>query len=127
MDDFRQSIFAYDLAKIGFTKERKNVKYVRLTDIAKIIPVIESTFINGLFVWGDNPVLRWATNNTKVVPFKTRNTSDSDLGNYIYAKIEHHSRKTDPFMSLVHAMTCDSELMERVTIDPALFRATTYS
>ena len=127
MDDFRQSIFAYELAKIGFTKDRKNVKYVRLTDISKIVPVIESTFLNKGFIWGDNPVLRWATNNTKVIPFRTRNTSDGDLGNYIYAKIEHHSRKNDPFMSLVHAMTSDSELMERAKINPDLFRATSYS
>lgn len=127
MDDFRQSIFAYELAKIGFTKDRKNVKFVRLTDVAKAVPVIESAFLNKTFVWGDNPVLRWATNNTKVVPFRTRNTSDGDLGNFIYAKIEHRSRKTDPFMSLVHAMTCDAELMERVNIDSSIFRAVSFS
>lgn len=127
MDDFRQSIFAYELAKIGFTKDRKNVKFVRLTDVAKAVPVIESAFLNKTFVWGDNPVLRWATNNTKVVPFRTRNTSDGDLGSFIYAKIEHRSRKTDPFMSLVHAMTCDAELMERVNIDSSIFRAVSFS
>lgn len=125
IDDFRQSIFAYDLQKIGFSKVAKNLKLVRPSDIARVVPVIESTFLQNGFVWGDNPVLRWATNNTKVVPWKTKNTEDSELGNSIYAKIEKHARKTDPFMSLVAAMTCDSELSPRVAIDPALFRVRT--
>lgn len=126
MDDFRQSIFAYDLNKIGFNKENKNLKLVRPSDVAKAVPVIESAFLNGSFCWGDNAIMRWATNNTKVVPWKARTTNDSDMGNFLYGKIERHARKTDPFMSLVAAMTCDSELQGRVNIDPTLFRVVTY-
>ena len=36
--------------------------------IMKVVPVIDSCFNNHLFAWGDNPALRWATNNTKKVP-----------------------------------------------------------
>lgn len=126
IDDFRQSIFSYDLQKIGFSKDAKNIKLVRPSDIAKVVPIIESAFLNNYFVWGDNPMLRWATNNTKVVPWKTRNTDDSELGNSIYAKIERHSRKTDPFMSLVAAMTCDGDLSPRIALDTSLFRVKTF-
>ena len=33
-----------------------------------------------------------------------------DTGNFIYAKIEAKSRKTDPFMAFVASMTIESEL-----------------
>ena len=33
-----------------------------------------------------------------------------DTGNYIYAKIEPKSRKTDPFMAFVAAMVCETAL-----------------
>lgn len=123
MDSFRQSLFSDYLNRIGFSRENRNLKLVKNNDIAMVVPLIESVFLNGWFYWGDNPVLRWATNNTKLVPYRSYNTSNADLGNYIYAKIEHRSRKTDPFMSLVHAMTSDTEIYEKIDIDQSLFRA----
>jgi phage terminase large subunit-like protein len=68
----------------------------------KVQPVIDSAFNNQSFVWGDNPPLRWATNNTKLMRTNT--------GNYYYAKIEPKSRKTDPFQALVHSMVIENEL-----------------
>lgn len=43
-----------------------------------------------------------------------------DTGNYIYAKIEGKSRKTDPFMALVAGMTAESVLGDGmpVTLPP---------
>lgn len=123
IDSFRQSIFSDYLNKIGFSKDKKNLKLVKNNDVAMVVPVIESVFLNKWFVWGDNPVLRWATNNTKLVPYRSYNTSNADLGNWLYAKIEHHSRKTDPFMALVAAMTADMDIYERIDIDPSLFSA----
>jgi phage terminase large subunit-like protein len=73
-----------------------------------IEPVIKSCFINHLFAWGDNPLMRWAVNNTKKV--RSGQKTGTDTGNYYYAKIEGKSRKTDPFMALVAAMTIESEL-----------------
>lgn len=122
VDDFRYSIFSEALARIGFTKDFKNLKMVRPSDIAKTVPIIESAFLNQKFIWGDNPMLRWATNNTKVVPWRVKTTGNSDLGAQVYAKIEPKSRKTDPFMSLVHAMTEEMNLKEAKKVNPNLFK-----
>ena len=35
---------------------------------------------------------------------------DADIGNFVYAKIEAKSRKTDPFMALVASMTVEDAL-----------------
>lgn len=125
IDDFRQSIFARELNAIGFTKDNKNLKLVRPSDIAKVVPVMESLLLNLNVVLGDNPCWRWACNNVKVCPFRTRNTDESELGNQIYAKIDKHKRKTDPFMSTVAAATCDLMLPEQININTNLFRART--
>ena len=126
IDDFRYALFADELSKIGFKKEFKNLKMVRPSDIARIVPVVESYFLNDKFVWGDNPMLRWATNNTKVIPWRAKTTAGSDLGNQLYAKIEPKSRKTDPFMSLAHAMTAENMLKEAPPVDDNLFKVHVY-
>lgn len=125
IDDFRQSIFSRELNKIGFSKDNKNLKLVRQNDIAKVVPIIERDFINGKIVVGDNPIFRWCTNNTKVVPWKTRHTENSDLGNQVYAKIDKHTRKTDAFMAFVASMTCEQDLPDTNNINPDLLRIVT--
>ncbi len=101
LDNFRYALLSKALKDIGFDKEHKNLYLVRPSDIMKIVPVIDSIFVNHYFCWGNNPLLRWATNNTKkVVSGKKQGT---DTGNYYYAKIEGKSRKTDPFMAGVHS------------------------
>lgn len=126
IDDFRYALFSEALAKIGYTKDLKNLKMVRISDIARIVPVVESKFLQHDFIWGDNPMLRWATNNTKVVPWRAKSTGSSDVGAYIYAKIEPRSRKTDPFMSLVHAMTEEPNLQEAKKLSADLFKVRIY-
>jgi len=109
LDNFRYALLKDSLAKIGFdAKERKNVYLVRPSDIMKTQPVIDSCFNKQLFTWGDNPALRWATNNTKLV--RSGKKEGTDTGNFYYAKIEPKSRKTDPFMGLVHSMVIEGEL-----------------
>lgn len=109
LDNFRYALLKKSFEKIGFdAKERKNIKLVQPSDIMKIVPVITSCFANQYFVWGDNPPLRWATNNTKQIPRGKK--EGTDTGNYYYGKIEAKSRKTDPFMGVVHAMTIEDEL-----------------
>ena len=71
-------------------------------------PVIQYCFNQGLFCWGDVPHLRWAVNNTKRVRFGRK--QGEDIGNFIYAKIEAKSRKTDPFMALVASMAIEDVL-----------------
>ena len=59
-------------------------------------PTINSAFTNHNIIWGDNPLMRWACNNTCLHPEKYEN--------YTFAKIEPKSRKTDPFMAFVTSM-----------------------
>lgn len=109
MDNFRWALMAESLKKIGFdAKDKSRVKLVRPSDIMQVDPVIQECFNRELFHWGDNPMLRWATNNTKRVPSSRK--IGVDTGNFIYAKIEGKSRKTDPFMALAASMTCESVL-----------------
>lgn len=108
LDNFRYSLLANSLKKFGFSKENKNVYLVRPSDIMKVVPVIESCFVNKYFTWGNNPLLRWATNNTKLIASGKK--QGTDTGNYYYGKIEGKSRKTDPFMALVHSMTIEDVL-----------------
>ena len=109
LDHHRYALVSKSLRKIGFdAPDYKNVKLVRPSDIMIVHPVIESIFNNHNFVWGDYPVLRWATNNTKLV--RSSRAAGSDTGNFYYAKIEAKSRKTDPFMALVHSVVIEDEL-----------------
>lgn len=111
LDGYRYALVADSLKKIGFdANERKNVKLVRPSDIMRIEPVIQECFARQLFVWGDNPALRWGTNNTKRVPSGVKNKTMVNTGNYVYAKIEEKSRKTDTFMALVASMTAENEI-----------------
>lgn len=103
LDSFRFALIRKALRSIGFDpKLYGNVYLVRPSDIMKVQPVIDSCFSRGLFAWGDDPVLRWAANNTKLV--RAGRSGGTDTGNYYYAKIEGKSRKTDPFMALAASM-----------------------
>lgn len=103
LDNFRYALISRALNEIGFdAKNKEQIKLTRPSDIAKIQPVIESVFVNQSIGWGDNPLMRWFTNNTKLVPWQN-NTK-------VYGKIEPKSRKTDGFMALVSAMTISEEL-----------------
>lgn len=109
LDHFRYALMSKSLKRIGFdAKENKNVKLVRPSDIMSVTPVIDSCFANQYFIWGDNPPLRWATNNTKLIKSGVR--TGNDTGNYVYGKIEAKSRKTDPFMAVAASMTIEDEL-----------------
>ena len=109
IDNFRYSLLNSEFKKIGFDAyEYKNIKLIRPSDIMKIAPVINSTFVNQRFIWGDIPILRWFTNNTKKI---------LNGDNMTYGKIEPNYRKTDGFMALVNAMIlADTEIKERVKV-----------
>ena len=110
VDNFRYALLAEALKTIGFdAKERKNVKLIRPSDIMQVVPIIDSLFANQKIIWGDEPILRWATNNTKLIPSGRKQKTDT--GNYYYGKIEAKSRKTDPFMAEAHA-TCLEDLLQ---------------
>ncbi len=68
----------------------------------KVAPLIDEIFANHKIIYGDDPMMRWYTNNTYV---------DIDKkGNKSYKKIEPKLRKTDGFMALVAAMSIESEI-----------------
>lgn len=109
MDHYRWTLVSESLRKIGFdAADKTRVKMVRPSDIMQVEPVIQECFDRGLFHWGDNPCLRWAVNNTKRVASSRK--LGVDTGNFIYAKIEARSRKTDPFMALVASMVVEPAL-----------------
>ena len=109
MDNFRWPLLADAFTRIGFdARDRNRVRLVKTQDIMKVDPVIQECFSRGYFAWGDNPVLRWAANNTKRV--RSSRSIGSDTGNFYYAKIEAKSRKTDPFMALAASMTVEDVL-----------------
>ena len=111
IDRYRYTLLSDALDKVGFSVNRKNLYLVKQTDILSITPVINHCFVEGYFNWGDNPVLRWAVGNTKLVPYGK--AKGDDKGSFVYAKIESKSRKTDPFMALVAAMVKENEMKER--------------
>lgn len=109
LDGYRWALMADALRGAGWdAQDRTRVKLVRPSDIMQVEPVIQECFDRGRFHWGDCPPLRWATNNTKRM--RSAKRFGVETGNYIYAKIEPKSRKTDPFMALVAAMCCESAL-----------------
>lgn len=109
MDNYRWALVAEAMKKIGFDAADKNrVHLVRPSDIMRVEPIIQECFDRGYFAWGDTPHLRWAVNNTKRV--RSSKKMGVDTGNFIYAKIEAKSRKTDPWMALVASMTVEDEL-----------------
>lgn len=106
-DHYRFIDIAKALKEIGFdVEDKERVKRVRPSDIMMTVNTISSAFNTHSVVWGDDPLMRWATWNAKLEPRQNNN--------YVYGKIEPKSRKTDPFMAFVHSMvlTLDVELEE---------------
>lgn len=122
LDSFRFSLLAEPLRKLGFDmKANKNLVLLRPSDIMQVVPVIDHYFTQHMFVWGDAPELRWATNNTKLIRYgrKIGKSDDADMGNYVYGKIEAKSRKNDPFMALAASVAVEDALpQENIEIPP---------
>ena len=102
IDLYRFATLRKALEAVGFTKDE--IKLVRPSDIMLVQNRIDSLFNRHRVVWGDNPLMRWFTNNTKLEP--------APNNNFKYGKIEPFSRKTDGFMAFVHAMTVEDSLPE---------------
>lgn len=102
IDLYRFATLRKALEAVGFTKDE--IKLVRPSDIMLVQNRIDSLFNRHRIVWGDNPLMRWFTNNTKLEP--------APNNNFKYGKIEPFSRKTDGFMAFVHAMTVEDSIPE---------------
>ncbi|HDR7783974.1 TPA: terminase large subunit [Bacillus wiedmannii] len=100
-DNFRMEAIRPLLVAEGFEIEViRNPKAIH----SLLAPRIEMAFANKQIVFGDNPLMRWYTQNVLVV-------IKSD-GNKIYEKKEPVRRKTDGFQSFVHALYRADEIQE---------------
>lgn len=104
LDDYRYDIVHEELEGLGYSVKEKTIMKVRPSDHMRVQPIINSAFNTGHITWGEDPAMRWFTNNTKLVPFLN--------GNYKYEKIEPRSRKTDGFMALVAAFCVREQIPE---------------
>lgn len=102
IDSYRYTTLARALRDAGFDANEKQVKLVRPSDIMQVVTKISSMFIAHKIAWGDDPMMRWFTNNTKLEP--------APNNNFKYGKIEPRSRKTDGFMAFVCAVILEEEL-----------------
>lgn len=100
-DDYRKALLESEFQKVGLPLE--SVRSGPITH-AKVAPLVEQIFSEETLVFGDNPTMRWYTNNTA--------TETDKKGNITYIKIEPKTRKTDGFFALMHALSKDSELEE---------------
>ncbi|MDU9335172.1 terminase large subunit [Staphylococcus coagulans] len=69
-----------------------------------LAPRVETMFANHHIIFGDNPLMRWYTNNVAV--------KIKPDGNKEYLKKDEVRRKTDGFQALVHALYRADELLE---------------
>lgn len=114
LDNYRYTLLSEALRKIGFSEDDKNLKLITRSDIMKYVPVIDSCFTNQYYIWGDNPVLRWACNNAKLIPYGKQ--KGRDQGSFVYGKQEAKSRKTDPWLSLVAAQICENKIVNYIPV-----------
>ncbi|PEM79814.1 terminase [Bacillus toyonensis] len=100
-DNFRMEAIRPLLVAEGFEIEIiRNPKAIH----SLLAPRIEMAFANEQIVFGDNPLMRWYTQNVLVVI--------KGDGNKIYEKKEPVRRKTDGFQSFVHALYRADEIRE---------------
>ncbi|MCM3628795.1 terminase large subunit [Paenibacillus glycanilyticus] len=92
-DNYRMEMLKPMLEAVGF-----EVEVIRRPESIHglLAPRIEMYFAKEMFVWGDNPLMRWYTNNVLV--------SIKKDGSKVYGKKDQVRRKTDGFQCLVHGL-----------------------
>jgi phage terminase large subunit-like protein len=114
-DDYRAAILRKEFEEKGLPIE--TVRNGPITH-GKLAPVIEQGFANHNIVFGDDMMMRWYTNNVKVVT--------NSKGNKTYEKIEPQRRKTDGFMAFVHAMALREQIAVNTFTYNSSLRTYTY-
>ena len=102
IDRFRYDITRPAFEGAGFVLEPLN--YMPSVH-AQMSPRIELIFNNHQVIWGDNPLMRWNTQNTAVKIKKD--------GNKEYIKKEPVRRKTDGFHAFLHALFKSDEIVKK--------------
>lgn len=93
MDNYRATIYRKLLEDAGF--EVMVIKNPTAID-GLLATIIDDGFPQQRFIWGDNPLLRWNTNNVLVKTDKR--------GNKQYLKKEEIRRKTDGFKAFEYTL-----------------------
>ncbi len=107
-DNFRMEILRTLFEEAGFEVEViRNPKAIH----SLLAPRVETGFANRLFIFGDNPLMRWYTNNVLVVVKKD--------GNKEYQKKEPIRRKTDGFQAFVYGLYRVDEISD-INIEESL-------
>lgn len=119
IDSFRHTLLAKSFKENGIAPKKEGgiLKLTRPSDLSMVAPLITSAFNGHKLVWGDNPLMRWYTQNTKAGLDSRRNV--------IYGKKEEKSRKTDGFMALAAAFACHEvlEIADRRSKSPVEIQA----
>ncbi|HAP4214714.1 TPA: terminase large subunit, partial [Enterococcus faecalis] len=107
-DGFRMDLLKPLLDKEGYENEfLRNPRGVQ----AKVAPIIEDGFANERFIFGDDPPMRWFTNNTYV--------KEDNQGNRTFLKKEPIRRKTDGFHAFLAALYKREAISEYVDYSEA--------
>ena len=90
--------FRLDLVKNALEEEGFELLYIRNPKAihSLLAPRVETMFANETIIFGDNPLMRWYTNNIFVHIKKD--------GNKEYLKKDEVRRKTDGFQAFIHAL-----------------------
>lgn len=122
LDSFRFALLARTLKAHGFDTDKggaNNVRLLKRVTQMRYAPVITSLFNNHSIIWGDNPLMRWYTNNACL---------KTEAGNQYFGKKEEKSRKTDGFMAFVSALCASEDLEDSgVSNEPPVFEVFTFS
>ncbi|MED2061306.1 terminase large subunit, partial [Bacillus thuringiensis] len=98
--------FRLDLVKTALEAEGFTLLYIRNPKAihSLLAPRVETLFANGQIIFGDNPLMRWYTNNVYVHIKKD--------GNKEYLKKDEFKRKTDGFQAFIHALWQADNILE---------------
>ena len=98
--------FRLDLVKSALEAEGFELIYIRNPRAihSLLAPRVETLFANHQIVFGDNPLMRWYTNNVYVKIKKD--------GNKEYLKKDEYRRKTDGFQAFIHALWQADNILE---------------
>lgn len=101
-------LYRLDLVKTALEDANFEVLFIRnpRSIPSKLAPRVETMFANRNLIFGDNPLMRWYTNNIYV---KTRPD-----GNKEYLKKDEYRRKTDGFQAFIHALWQADEIVQDV-------------
>jgi len=98
--------FRLDLVKTALEAEGFELIYIRNPKAihSLLAPRVETLFANHNIIYGDNPLMRWFTNNVYVKIKKD--------GNKEYLKKDEIRRKTDGFQAFIHALWQADNILE---------------